>query len=397
MQTIHSSATPKINIFFAILAFFMLISTFVSAKENKASLPDLVIIGVSNFKYEPNYRRVRFDVEIKNQGLGEAALTSGITFSTFISNDALIGNDATAGGITKTSLPLLSGESRVYKDVAATYSVPPTISFQFLVVHLNPSNLIVESDFTNNKGIFEVVPTNIPQYPDLIIESIENINYDYEGTSIKFDLTIKNIGSIASKNGDILIRIHESIDGITSNLHYQGYLKSVNVLNPNETQKIQGSAIFTEKKYIIVELLNTEITGEINNSNNKKSFLALTPQYADLTLQNPRYVETAYGTEIQVDVLNVGKVKTPNLFMYQTYLSTDGIKLEKPQGGSVVVTPPNATNLVLKPNESKTIRVGNKSHLTEPMTTFPYFIIVIDHDNKNRESNENNNTIVFKR
>jgi CARDB len=297
MQAIHSINILKTNIFFAFLAFFMLISTFVSAKNGPVG-SDLIFLNA--FDFQVSNQIVSFKVNIKNIGDGDCDISS-LTFKLFISKDASIGNDVTLGKCTVTTGQILNRNTKEFG-----------ISF----------------DFANNAGVWNQTYGVIQIDPDNLIKYESNKSNNW---------------------------------GIFS------------IPNPNQTTSTPPN-------------LNQTIPIPINPYSDIRGI--------DLVLQNFRVQVEGINNKLLFEIKNIGTTTCPDAIVFQLYTSTDGIKLDGKMGsGYGVVTPQGG----LVPKAILAVNFIDILETAAPKGQWPYFIIVIDSQNLFTETNENNNTISFKR
>jgi hypothetical protein len=196
MQTIHSSATPKTNIFTASLAFFMLISTFVSAEANGPVRPDLSIISVTNFKILD--QKIYFDLTVKNEGSLDAIFNGNFPLTVSLSNDLTIGNDTPIECKSPIADDLKIGVTKTY-NCYIPYVTFTIQDYPYIVLNVNPTKAILEHFYTNNIGIYKVnissqVVTTPPPPAFVKIVKATNFHKVPNTNRYEFDLEIINEG-----------------------------------------------------------------------------------------------------------------------------------------------------------------------------------------------------------
>lgn len=130
-----------------------------NSKANATSdlKPDL-IVWAGEFSINSAEKKIYFKTHVIN--IGSAACTINGTFAiqTYLSSDAVIGNDIPSGGkVIPSSFTLEPGKVQIFEQgfYINYQSVEQLNTHPYCVIHIYNSNVSVEANAANNKSIYE--------------------------------------------------------------------------------------------------------------------------------------------------------------------------------------------------------------------------------------------------
>jgi|GEM_PF-3923980 len=225
-------------------------SGFTPLPSKSTSGPDLIIESVEVLSCDAN-GSISYAATIKNVGDAASQLdnnqgvcSQNVSIQAYlrVNNDGTTsGSDRPAGGTVISCSPadLQPGES-VVKTFSATVSsgIDPSVT-PYLEIYLIPERIRAFSDVnvdTSNSG-FTPLPSKSTSGPDLIIESVEVLSCDANG-SISYAATIKNVGDAASQL--------DNNQGVCSqNVSIQAYLRVNNDGTTSGSDRPAGGTVIS--------------------------------------------------------------------------------------------------------------------------------------------------------
>lgn len=208
----------KLLIFLSPILF--LSASRITAMSKKPPKPDL-IVGASDFRIDGATKRIFFKTQITNRGSVACIINGTFTIQTYLSADALIGNDIPSGGkVIPGSFTLEPGKVQVFEQgfYINYQSLEQLEAHPYCVIQIYNPDLNNESNYENNNSIYRhgfprrkgegigIDPGNIPiqqasPYIDLklLISNVTSqlVTEAESGKQYKeytYTATIKNIG-----------------------------------------------------------------------------------------------------------------------------------------------------------------------------------------------------------